>query len=204
MAKLTPGVGSKGVFFVKPPYVLSSQKEYTCVAVRSFVDCYRKGEDVERLYYAPVGLTPANSFDFDVEVNAGANIVSLQANDGSIVYVPDTYIATLPDGSKLAYANVLVSVYLGILPVDVDLSAFIDELSDIAATYTGVLSNEVNVHVLPLSTEIDADDQTQYELTRQGQITQTKPSSQRLLEVLAELDDANEQIRILSNEVVGN
>lgn len=205
MAKITPAVGSKGVFKVKTPYLVVPNTVYTCVAVRTFVDCYRRGEDVEKDYYNTVGLIDGqDGFSFSAEATAGTSIVTLQAADGKMLYIPDSHIEGLPEAKDLKYHRMVVSVDLGILPSELDLTMFASELKAKAAALTGVLDNEVRFHAYALLEPIVPEEQLLYEQSRLGAITQNKASDVLLVTAQEENERLNENLRLLTERLEGS
>ena len=94
MAKITPPLLAKGRYTVRAPFEVKETSIYTCIALRKFEDIVELGEDVYQTYYQPFGLTTAV---YQLDVRAGAVIVTLQDPYGEVLYIPDTYILTYPN-----------------------------------------------------------------------------------------------------------
>lgn len=145
--KITPSIGSKGIFQLKTPFTIPTTKTYTCHAIRSFKDIYEDEVDVFTEYYEPFGLT---STDFDRDVAEDASIVTLVSSDNEFVYVPNTYILAIPNMSDVNYQRLVLSIDFGLLPEYVDLENIKDELASVASKVVGK-EPTVNVHVAATS-----------------------------------------------------
>lgn len=150
----TPYVGMQGIFVVRAPFVLDLGDVWTVNAVRSFNDIYKSGNDVYVKYYEPYGLAAGV---FEADVVEQANIVTFVNEDGAFVYVPDTYINELPSRDTVDYASMVLAIGLGGLPVSTDLTFLIDEVTQITASFLGLVA-DVEVCVVSEPGKISAAD----------------------------------------------
>ena len=137
MVKITPQLYSNGRFTVTPPFKINSSMNYTCIALRSFEDLYKAGFEVYDSFYASVGLTLDSGFDFEAEKLNGPNIISLRGDDGSVIYLPDTYISSIPSTGDVTYRQVIVACSLGMLPTSLDLNILLNDVSDFIGARIG-------------------------------------------------------------------
>lgn len=140
---LTPPIRTIGRYVLKTPWVASSAKVYECEAIRSFDDLSQLGVDIYEEFYASQGLINGEEyggvvFSFESERQKDPNIITLRAQDGEYIYVPDTYILSYPNMSGVKYSNMVISANLGPLPDFLDLSALKTELGDFIAQFIGV------------------------------------------------------------------
>lgn len=204
MASITPPLHAQGFFTVKTPYSVNAQLLYEVIAIRSFSDISKKGEDVYSVYYKNYGLIDGqNGFSFQQQVTAGANIITLLSSDGSYVYVPDTYITKYPDTSASQYRHVILSVSLGPLPDTFDTTAIVAQLQTLAAAVTGVTSPIVNVSLAPVTANPTADQAAQLEQTRLGNISLNETPQQQADRVNQENNDLTSQVSLYTEILVG-
>ena len=109
-----PVVNAKGRFTLKSPFIAKNTVVYTVIAVRKISDLYLKGEDVYVDYYKSAGLENGVNlngevFDFNEEVKSKPVIVTLEGTDGTIIYVPSTYILSSPTSGDVTYSRLILS-----------------------------------------------------------------------------------------------
>jgi hypothetical protein len=125
----------------------------------------------------------------------GAHIVTLQSDTSAMVFVPDTYIEKFPDLTGVAYKRIVLSIELGPLPDEVDLTHAKTSIAAVASDITGVEST-VTEHVAPYAGVISADQHAILEAARQAAITNrttdraTVISQQAIIDAQAERIDA--------------
>lgn len=147
--KLTPPFGSHGLWTLKSPYQIEAGKPYTCTAIRSFVDLELMNINIYELYYKPVKLETSV---FEQDMKSSASIVTLLANDGTRIYVPDTYIASYPNLNLGNYRRFILSCDLGTLPADTGLTHLTQEIiSRVSAKFGRTV--DVKIHTAPLVEE---------------------------------------------------
>lgn len=167
MARNTPPLHAKGVYTLLAPWTTVGDAIYECIAVRSFADFVEKGQNVFQMFYAPKGLDQSV---YQADLEAGAHIVTLQSQTSALIFVPDTYISKFPDLTGVEYKRIVLSVLLGPLPDDVDLTHAKTVLGDAASDITGVVA-QVTEHVAPYAGVVSADQHATLEVARQAAIT---------------------------------
>lgn len=198
MKRITPPLMARGKYVLRTPYVINGAMEYQCIALRDFVDCYRRGEDVEGLYYTPVNLIDGeNGFSFDAEATLGVNIVTLKGADGSLLYVPDSYIESYPTQSEVKYKQVILACTLGILPDYVDLTELTAEVQGVVSGMTGV-TVEVTFATAPVLNNPTEADHVAFEQIRLGNISTSETSQQIIDRLTNRVEELSETVRLLS------
>lgn len=195
MASITPPLRAQGFFTVRTPYSVNAAMLYTVIAIRSFRDITKKGEDVYSIYYKNYGLVEGVAgFVFQNEVKADVNIITLLGSDGSYVYVPDSYITKYPDTSAPTYRHVILSVSLGPLPDGFDTAPLIAQIQAMVAPVTGVSTPMVNIALAPVMANPTSTQAAQLEQTRQGNVSQLETPQQRADRLHQENADLVDQI----------
>lgn len=197
MAKITPPLLAKGRYTVRAPFEVKETSIYTCIALRKFEDIVELGEDVYQTYYQPFGLTTAV---YQLDVRAGAVIVTLQDPYGEVLYIPDTYILTYPNMGDITYHHVVVSVSLGPLPTTVPLDYLKQQMASIASDVTGV-DAIVREHIAPT---IGAVTPTQHEIleaARVLRVTNRETDRAKVLAAAARTQLLEERIRVLEEVI---
>lgn len=143
MARVTPYYGASGIWELKEPWRTKLGKEYTCTAIRSFVELEIRGMDIYTQVYAPKGLEESI---FERDSEEYATLVSIIADDGEIIHVPDTYIIKYPDISVDNYRRFILSCELGTLPGDSQLTHITASVRDVISKYVGRTPN-VTIHI---------------------------------------------------------
>lgn len=179
MANMTPPLHVQGRFVTKSPWELPNTLVYECIAIRSFEDIYKLGIDVYDTYYVPMGLVNSPTFVFSDEKVARANIITLKGSDGSIVYIPDTYILSFPNAGTVKYHHVVLSASLGALPEYLDMSALQREIENLIGGKTGVTAS-VKEMVAPTTDQPTKENHEILEASRIGSITSFENDYTRL------------------------
>lgn len=155
-SKNTPVIGSVGRYQLTPPFKANPNIVYECLAVRTFTDCERRGEDVYSLYYLSMGLKDGVEYDsgvfhFNEQVTQGAKIITLKGSDDTLLYVPDTYISALPNEGVVPYSVIVLSAMLGMLPTNIALDSLI---SDVQALVSAKMGTEIEVKIHATSSPV--------------------------------------------------
>lgn len=192
MAKLTPSIGTTGRYTLRNPYVANPGVVYTCIAIRSFEDIIKRGVDVYETFYVPVGLidgqvsSGGTPFRFTDETSIKANIITLKGSDGSLIYVPDTYIEKFPNMGEVQYENIVLSVDIGAVPSYLSLSAVMEEVKQTVSARFGTIT-EVKEHRSPALDPPTNQEHEAAEAARVGNITEFETTRTKLNKAQAEL-----------------
>lgn len=151
--RITPSVGTIGLYELREPWKVADGEVYECIANRAMSDFLETGTDVFKLVYEPVKLSET---DYAEDVKEEACIISLLNRTDStapVIHIPDTRIVSYPNMDISNYNRMIVSVDLGALPINTDVSAMLVYLKQAAIDMVGVESNPV-VHKGPSTNTI--------------------------------------------------
>jgi len=137
MNYLIPPINAIGKFRAKEPLdkILDPNINYKVIAVRTIREYLDTDTDVLNLIYLPEGLTEQ---DFNNDLNENMPIVTLLSPSGSYIYIPANKLASIPDVTGYKFRRKIISVDLGFIPDDTDLTWLNDEIKDLVLTKYGV------------------------------------------------------------------
>lgn len=165
---IVPKVGDRGTFTLKTPWVINTNTEFTCHAIRSFTELSKNNINVYNMFYKPKGLSEAI---YSTDSSSGVLIVALRSSNGSFIYVPSSYILSIPNMEGYAYARRIVSIELGALPVGLSTDAIRADIADMITNRFGVVPTVREV-TLPINEVVTPDNHAALEAGRQGLITE--------------------------------
>lgn len=204
MAKKTPPILTKGRYTLISPWAASPTVFYTCVAIRSFDDIYKLGQDVQTIFYKSKGLEDGSiltspAFSFATEKTLKPNIITLLGEDGSVIYVPDTFIASYPNMTEMEYAHMVLSVSLGALPNYLDLTAVKTAVAGVVSQFIGVAPPTlvVNEHRAPATNNPTAAEHETLEVARLSAITNVETDHAKVIRLENEKAILQAQINTL-------
>lgn len=189
--QMTPAPRARGRYTVRLPFVINTNQDYTCIAIRSFNDLYRDRIDPYEVIYRPAGLTDGITapdgtiFKYAEESQRGINIITLMDDVGNHVLVPDNYITGMPVGSAVQYLEFVLSVSLGPLPSDMDTIVAENAVKDAVDAQFGI-DSKVKTHTLPTTTNPTFEEHLALEQARQAKVVigSSKDAEIRRLEAL--------------------
>lgn len=186
---VTPAIRMRGRYTLKLPWVADPTKVYECEAIRSFDDLEKVGINVYETFYLPAGLQNGATyagvpFSFEAERQADINIVTLRSQNGDYLYVPDSYILSIPDMSGVQYSQMILSVNLGALPDYLDLAALKTDVGNRVTAMIGATATVLE-HRSPSSNQPTAAQHDVLEAARAAAITTTKTDYVLLQEEIA-------------------
>ena len=177
---------TKGRFVVTAPWQFSPSVVYECIAIRSFEDVYKQLIDVYEAFYKPMGLIDGvNGFIFSEEKAKAPNIITLVGSDGTVNYVPDTYIQAFPVMADIPYHHVALTVSLGALPEYVEVDLIAKEVSDLVSAKIGTAAT-ASVGVAPLSSQPTREQHEMIETARLNAIKTFENNVTKIAKLQAE------------------
>jgi len=194
----TPPIDATGTFTVTSPYSLVPNTLYTCRAIRAFQDLIADGVDIAATYYVPKGLTTT---DYQADAAVNANIITLMSTTAPTLYIPDTFIASFPDMSNVAYSTIVLACSMGPLPDSLDLTAAEQAVQDAVSDIVGI-SPTVTLFSVPSDSVMTQDDATTAETARQAAITNRTTDHAQLLALQAQYATLLQQYQALEAIVV--
>jgi hypothetical protein len=199
---LIPAISTRGLYTLEAPFnaqVLAGVP-YTCVAVRKLEDIIAAGGDPKALYYDANNV--AGSV-YETDVANGVCIVSLQAVEGSWIYVPSSFISVMPDQGGIPYRTIVLGVSLGAIPDALDLGYIKTQIGALVKDNLGVESEIQEVAISPPGNLSQAEHDT-LEAARQVNITNRTTERAKLLAVTAERDAALAKVAELEAYIIAN
>jgi hypothetical protein len=199
---IIPPVGSSGNYVFNAPFsnLALPDDSYTCRAVRKLSDYVANNEDAYTNVYLAAGLTQAN-YQSDLAVDMP--IASLQSQIGHWLYVPVSYIQSLPQNSGVPYQNMVLAVNIGAVPVGSDLTFLIQAISNVVADSYGVTPQIKEVVTSKTSIVPYATD-SQVQNARKGRITNSTTDTAKYRALLVQYNNAITQLQALENYIVAN
>lgn len=198
MTRVTPSLGLTGRFTCRPPYVLEPAMIYEVIAIRKFEDLLVLGRDVYAEYYEPAGLSKA---DYSNDNREGASIVTFVDTNEQYIYIPDTYITSMPSMDNVPYQHVVLSLSLGPFPEYVDLSHLIESVKSTAEGVIGVVATP-GVHIAPTRNVITSAQHEGLEVARTNAITNRATERQRRIDAETKLAAALAEIEALQQALI--
>jgi hypothetical protein len=199
---LTPTIGLKGRYTLAAPYdtLVLPTGLYECIAVRKFEDLLVLTVDVFADYYEPYGLLQS---DYQADNRNGASIVTFVDVNDNYVYVPDTYILSIPSMDNVAYQHVVISLSLGPFPEYVGLTDLSTKLKELTETTIGVDTTPL-VHVAPTRNVMPSALHEGMEVARTNRIVGSQTERAKRIALEAQLVAARAEIAALQQILVDN
>lgn len=167
MAHVYPNIGARGDWKLSLPFVTAKDVVHTCIAIRYLTELLREGVDPYAKYYSDHDI-PRNQYEDDL-ANNGA-IVTLVSELEVRIDVPTSYILSYPDENIVPYSHVVLSISLGAIPDELNLT-FLKQQIVLAANEVAGLNAEVKEHVIPTTGLITRARHEVMEQLRQAKIT---------------------------------
>lgn len=195
---LTPPVHCAGVFSLITPFVANLNTVYTVDAVETFRELKADRVDIYVRYYQPKGLT-VNDYTVDEKLNA--SIVTLRAGDGSLIEVPDTYIASYPGDSGAEHQHLVIIADLGLIPAYMDVNYLTSEVKDVLTKNVGVLS-DVYLAVAPVNTQLTYSQHIDSERRRRGNVSAYMSKDEQIAMLTSQVESLRKQCDQLEQLVI--
>lgn len=197
---LTPPVHCAGVFSLIAPFKASSTTTYTVYAVETFRELRSDKVDIFTRYYQRVGLT-TNDYTLDDGLNA--SIVTLRAGDGSLIEVPDTYIASYPGDSGVEHVRIVMVADLGLIPTYMDVEYVTSDIKDVLRKNIGVIG-EVTMGQAPVLTQLTYQQHIASERQRKANVTAYESKDQTIARQIVEIENLRKKNEQLEQLVLQN
>lgn len=137
MAKV-PQINSFGVYVLEPPFTIA-ENNYRCSSIQLLSALDSNDVDVYTQIYAPKGLS---SEIYTRDIADDVAIITL-VSDIDTVTVPSSYINEIPSELAVPTSVNVISLEVGLLPDNVDLSLLVTTLAQITESQVG---NRPTVH----------------------------------------------------------
>lgn len=165
-------IGLKGVFCFKDPYDTFFKDRSDILTVGSLTslgEIYANSKDPYALYYANMGVSEA---DYKKSLANNDIIVGFRNSMDTWYYVPSGYITGLPVINGISYTMMGISITLGAIKTDYDLSGLITTVGNVIKDNIGI---DAIVQPTVLSSErlLSITDSTKIEAARKNNKTKT-------------------------------
>lgn len=185
----TPPLFAQGFYKVIEPFKVTENIEYIAVAMRSYAELRMSYVDIFEKYYKPYNITK-EAFDKDLSdgVIAKTTIVSLIGANGEFLNIPDNYIESYPDSNIGNLKHIVLSVSLGALPADIDVSGFRAAIQNSLEPLLG-RNPSVAFHIAPTTTSLSYVEAKKVESRRQGMIQSRRSKELEIIELNKQLQE---------------
>lgn len=208
LAPLIPSIGSRGVFVINAPFAsLVPQSEIpgaatrlTCVATRKLTELAQSGEDPFSDYYVPQNLDQAT---YQTDLKNGVVIVTLQADDQSLVKVPSSYIGSFADPNGVPYQVMVLTALLGGLPADIDLTFVNQQVMQVIHDSLGV-DSVIKTGIVSKTAMMNQSDSRAVEQARQAKITNSQTDHAKLLAAQQQIQTLQDKVTSLEQYIISN
>lgn len=189
---VTPPIYAEGIFTCYPPFdsKVDINTVYVVEAIRSFPEMERRDRDVFAEIYQPAELSEDI---YNEDADAHAAIVTLKSTDGTLVFIPNTYIESYPGMAGLDYSRNVVVLDVGMIPATIDLELLKKDLLDVIVKNVGA-TVEVTVDKMRYEGNVTHEEHVKLETARRLAIRQHVP-------LQMQLDEANQRNDALQEQV---
>lgn len=200
---LQPSVGLKGVMKLGDPFAAQvvANVPYTVAAVRRLSDIITSGTDAFEAYYFPNNIEQSK---YEEDIANGVCILSLQSPTDQWVYVPNSYLLSMPAAGGVPYSNMMVAVNLGAIPNRLSLNYFMETIKAMAHDQLGIDNADVRSAVVSPTTYIDPKDSDLYEIARKNIMSAISTDRAKLLASEAAREKAIAKIAELEDYIRKN
>lgn len=133
---IVPTIGMKGFFEFSTPFDTDDyKKKLEVTALRSILDFYNNGEDPLNNIYLRYSLTKEQ---YEEDIKNNVYICVLKTTGNKVYYIPCNKILSLPKTSGVEYKQKVITVNLGMLPNQFDLSRISTDIEDIVTDSIGI------------------------------------------------------------------
>ena len=194
---MVPDIGLKGKYELLTPWENDETLIYSCERVSTILDFRLASEvDVLKEIYIDNGLSED---DYSYAIKNNIKIVTLKTDKEVYIEIPDNYIKKIPDLAFVPYKQYIISLNLGLLPADIDLSSTVDELSSVVMKTENVIVKPI-VHSYRSNRFVDWATHLEMEENRKSGITPYQTTWERIIE----LEKRNKALSDALNELVGS
>lgn len=198
--KLSIAMNMTGIFILKEPFHADANYEYRVEAIRTFDEIRGLGKDPFFEYYNKLGVE-RSTYQRDVDNNEV--IITLMSEHTDPVFVPSSFVESLPIKDYVPYSHLILGISLGLLPDTFDTTQVEDIVKNIVAEYTGITA-DVRVVKNPTSGIVTPAQDQHLRIVRNAAIKQRNTIYSRWLAATEELAKAKEHIAALEQYLINN
>lgn len=193
-------INMRGVFTLKEPFHADANFEYRVESIRTFDELRGLRIDPFFEYYNKNGL---DRDTYQRDINNDELIVTLLSDRVDPIYVPTSFMVSLPATDSVPYSHLVLGVSLGLLPNTFDTSNLEDLVSSLVTEYTGIVSR-VEVVKTPTTGIVTPTQHRLIKTARQSAITNRNTIYSRWLTAVSELAEARQHIAALEQYLIDN
>ena len=198
---ILPTIGSKGVFKFKPPFdkFIKYTQVLEVASLRQISELEDSGESPYETIYKAVGLS---GLDFERDSNNDVRITVFMTVGGEYIYVPSSYILSLPITNGIRYHEKKIIVNLGYIPASLNTEILKTIVEEDIYNITSIKAEGI---VVTTSTDVDIsiDKHNTFVALMETKKTIDKSYKTRYLEVLEINRRQEELIAILGKKLKG-
>jgi hypothetical protein len=201
MAKyIVPSIGVQGVFKLAAPFDTSiiASGSYTVIAVRLLADKIASGDNPFTDIYEPKGVSQEK---YQQDTLDGVAIISLQASDGSVILIPNSYVISYPSVGGVPYTVVLLGVNLGAIPDSLDVTLLMSQIQELVLAKMGIEA-DVAKTVASNTEMIDSATSSNMEIVRISRITDNTTEYSKYLAEKKRADALQAQLDVLNQYII--
>ena len=183
-------VGMEGSFELATPFTNAVQPNarYTVRSIRTLSDVIAAGENPQELYYTPREVPEE---DYLQDLQTDICIIGLQSTAGEWIYVPQSYIETLPNVDGISYRPLALVAAVGMVRDDKDLANLLLAVNKVVLDQLGVQTQSTVVAVGAAELVSHTEDD-RIRLEREARVTYSESEAAKAVR----LERENAQLRI--------
>lgn len=120
MSHIRPLIGQRGAFTFRDPFSKHNDLILEVSGLRRISSFLPEGLDIDAILYTPAKVALS---DKEADHLADVAIVIFQTSDNQIIYVPESFIVTIPRADGVVYNERALVINLGSIPVEIGLDA---------------------------------------------------------------------------------
>ena len=194
-----PTIGSRGSYEALPPYdtVILPTDVYICKGIRKLSDYLAMNEDPKTFIYQYYGMSEE---DYNNDLKADVEIISLQSDRGVWVYVPINRIRTYPQVNGIEYRAKSIVIKLPLIKESSDIASLVSDLSDMVLEHLGV-TPEVSVVNLTRPTLLTSEASDTLETQRMAARPNDRTLTQKIINYQNTIIDLRNKISELEDYI---
>lgn len=142
--------GYSGLWTAIDPFTLP-ERNLKCTGISDFKSIISSGLNVYSKLYDLNGLTKEQ---YESDLASDVKVVSLSDDSGSIYFIPDKYISTVPRHKTFPYKRLMIGLDAGLCFVELDVDTLLLELEEKASGHLGL---NVKGHVTRIPSDVIVD-----------------------------------------------
>lgn len=191
-------IGVEGSFELSPPFTnnIQAKAKYTIRSIRTMGDIIAAGDNPQELY--TTNQVPEAEYIRDLQ--ADVCIIGLQSTSGDWVYVPQSYIVTLPNIEGVSYRPLAVVVALGMVSDETELINVTTAIERIVFEQLGVKTTTV-ITAVGASELVSAADDARIKVTRSERINYNESEAAHFTRLNKENAELRSKLQMLNDYI---